>query len=93
MAKVLAGAFETELIRLQGYEGLDENKALYEWNYQRQLLQIQISKENRQPKELEEDLFSFAYLLERPLLKAIRTPYRVVLLIDEVDNEEFEAFL
>ncbi|NLC11944.1 MAG: MoxR family ATPase [Firmicutes bacterium] len=95
MAKVLAGAFETELIRLQGYEGLDENKALYEWNYQRQLLQIQISKENRQPKELEEDLFSFAYLLERPLLKAIRTPYRVVLLIDEVDkcDEEFEAFL
>ncbi len=95
MAKVLAEVFNTELIRLQCYEGLDENKALYEWNYQRQLLKIQISKESSSSQELEQDLFSDEYLLKRPLLKAISSEERQVLLIDEVDkcDEEFEAFL
>jgi MoxR-like ATPase len=95
LAKVLAQVFETDLIRLQCYEGLDENKALYEWNYQRQLLKIQISKETACVQDLEQDLFSQEYLLERPLLKAIQADEKVVLLIDEVDktDEEFEAFL
>jgi MoxR-like ATPase len=95
MGKVLAEIFETELIRLQCYEGLDENKALYEWNYQRQLLKIQISKESGSREDLESDLFSPEYLLMRPLLKAISSEKRQVLLIDEVDkcDEEFEAFL
>lgn len=95
LAKVLSQVFETELIRLQCYEGLDENKALYEWNYQRQLLKIQISKETACLADLEQDLFSREYLLERPLLKAIQAEKKPVLLIDEVDktDEEFEAFL
>lgn len=95
LAKVLSSVFATELIRLQCYEGLDENKALYEWNYQRQLLKIQISKETACASDLEQDLFSREYLLERPLLKAIQAENKVVLLIDEVDktDEEFEAFL
>jgi MoxR-like ATPase len=76
-------------------KGLDENKALYEWNYQRQLLKIQISKETGLQADLEGDLFSPEYLLMRPLLKAISSEKRQVLLIDEVDkcDEEFEAFL
>ncbi|HZK24285.1 MAG TPA: MoxR family ATPase [Oscillospiraceae bacterium] len=95
LAKVLARVFQTELIRLQCYEGLDENKALYEWNYQRQLLKIQLSKESTSATELEEDIFSADFLLARPLLKAIQAEEKVVLLIDEVDktDEEFEAFL
>lgn len=95
LAKVLAQVFNTDLIRLQCYEGLDENKALYEWNYQRQLLKIQISKETACVADLEQDLFSQEYLLERPLLKAIQAEKKVVLLIDEIDktDEEFEAFL
>ncbi len=95
MGKVLAEVLETELIRLQCYEGLDETKALYEWNYQRQLLRIQIERDLVGAQIEEEDLFSLSYLLERPLLKAIRSPHRVVLLIDEVDkcDPEFEAFL
>lgn len=95
LAKVLAEVFDTDLIRLQCYEGLDENKALYEWNYQRQLLKIQISKETACIEDLEQDLFAREYLLERPLLKAIQADKKVVLLIDEVDktDEEFEAFL
>ncbi|MEW6662277.1 MAG: AAA family ATPase [Bacillota bacterium] len=90
IAKVLSRVFNTELIRLQCYEGLDENKALYEWNYQRQLLKIQSSRNNG-----EEDIFSSEYLLERPLLKALLAEKRPVLLIDEIDktDEEFEAFL
>ena len=95
MGKALAKVLKTELIRLQCYEGLDETRALYEWNYQRQLLRIQIDR-HRQEKQLEEeDLFSLSYLLERPLLKAIRSPEKKVLLIDEVDkcDPEFEAFL
>jgi MoxR-like ATPase len=95
LAKVLAAIFNTELVRLQCYEGLDENKALYEWNYQRQLLKIQIAKEKSSMDDMEQDLFSRQYLLERPLLKAIQADRKVVLLIDEVDktDEEFEAFL
>ncbi len=95
MGKVLAQVLDTELIRLQCYEGLDETKALYEWNYQRQLLRIQMSREKEGASVQEEDLFSSIYLLERPLLKAIRSEERVVLLIDEVDkcDPEFEAFL
>lgn len=95
MGKVLADVFETELIRLQCYEGLDENKSLYEWNYQKQLLKIQIDKKSGSTGQLETDLFSPDYLLERPLLKAIQADRKVVLLIDEVDksDDEFEAFL
>lgn len=95
VGKVLSRVFGTDLIRLQCYEGLDENKALYEWNYQRQLLRIQIARETGAAINDESDLFTSEYLLERPLLKAIRADRRVVLLIDECDkvDEPFEAFL
>lgn len=95
VGKVLSRVFNAELIRLQCYEGLDENKALYEWNYQKQLLRIQLQKENIGCEMSERELFGPEYLLERPLLKAIRSDKPVVLLIDEVDKveEEFEAFL
>ncbi|RQD73015.1 MAG: MoxR family ATPase [Candidatus Syntrophonatronum acetioxidans] len=95
LGKVLSQVFNTDLLRLQCYEGLDENKALYEWNYQKQLLKIQIMKETEYDENLEHDLFSREYLLDRPLLKAIQADQKVVLLIDEVDktDEEFEAFL
>ena len=91
VAKVLAKALNRELIRLQCYEGLDESKALYEWNYQKQLLAIQMEKQEQNLSEL----FSEEYLLERPLLRSIRSKEPVVLLIDEIDksDEEFEAFL
>ncbi|CVK19820.1 AAA family ATPase [Sporomusa sphaeroides] len=95
IAKVLSKVFDTELIRLQCYEGLDENKALYEWNYQRQLIKIQMLRDTACQNLSEDDVFSLDYLLERPLLKAIRAENRPVLLIDEIDktDEEFEAFL
>ena len=96
VAKVLAEILDTELIRLQCYEGLDEARALYEWNYQKQLLRMQAGEQQGlRWEELSEHIFSRDYLLERPLLKAITAPSRVVLLIDEVDkaDEEFEAFL
>lgn len=95
MGKVLAEIMQTDLIRLQCYEGLDETKALYEWNYQRQLLRIQMNRVLQEEQVREEDLFSDRYLLERPLLKAIRSEQQAVLLIDEVDkcDPEFEAFL
>lgn len=95
IAKVLARVFDTDLIRLQCYEGLDENKALYEWNYQKQLIKIQIFKQTESGENVERNLFSEEYLLERPLLQAIRSQRKVVLLIDEVDKveAEFEAFL
>jgi MoxR-like ATPase len=97
IAKVMASVFATELIRLQCYEGLDENKALYEWNYQKQLIKIQLSQANGECRQqgVEDSLFSEDYLLERPLLKAIRADQRPVLLIDEIDkvDQEFEAFL
>ncbi|MEG1497447.1 MAG: MoxR family ATPase [Clostridiales bacterium] len=89
VAKVLAKIFDMDLVRLQCYEGLDENKALYEWNYQKQLLHIQSSNGT------ESDIFSEEYLLSRPILKALRSEKRCVLLIDEIDktDAEFEAFL
>lgn len=95
IAKVMASALDRELVRLQCYEGLDESKALYEWNYQKQLLAIQVNRENRTGDDLTQSLFSDAYMLERPLLHSIRSEKPVVLLIDEVDkaDEEFEAFL
>jgi MoxR-like ATPase len=82
----------TELIRLQCYEGLDQSSALYEWNYQRQLLAIQA---HRGADSIEDQVFSEKYLLERPLLAAIRRAQAPVLLIDEIDraDDEFEAFL
>ena len=94
VAKVLAAALDRELVRLQCYEGLDEGKALYEWNYQKQLLSIQVNKD-MDKDQLTHSLFSDEYLLERPLLKSIRSEKPVVLLIDEIDkaDEEFEAFL
>ena len=95
IAKVMAGALDRELVRLQCYEGLDESKALYEWNYQKQLLSIQVRMNRQDPDELTRSLFSDEYLLERPLLRSIRSEKPVVLLIDEIDkaDEEFEAFL
>ena len=95
IAKVMAAALDRELVRLQCYEGLDESKALYEWNYQKQLLAIQVGRGQQSGEELTRSLFSDEYLLERPLLKSIRSEREVVLLIDEIDkaDEEFEAFL
>jgi len=90
LAKALAGVTNRQLIRLQCYEGLDESKALYEWNYKKQLLRIQ-ADENSAWSELEEDIFSEEFLLARPLLEAIRTPDPVVLLIDEIDRVEVET--
>ena len=95
VAKVMAAALDRDLIRLQCYEGLDESKALYEWNYQKQLLSIQVNMNAEDRDALTKSLFSDEYLLERPLLKSIRSEKPVVLLIDEIDkaDEEFEAFL
>ena len=95
IAKVMAAALDRDLVRLQCYEGLDESKALYEWNYQKQLLSIQVNMGKENKDELTRSLFSDAYLLERPLLQSIRSEKPVVLLIDEIDkaDEEFEAFL
>ncbi|MEP9379174.1 MoxR family ATPase [Aquabacter sp. CN5-332] len=94
VAKALSALHGAELIRLQCYEGLDQNSALYEWNYQRQLLAIK-AHEGEDPEAVEDRIFSEKYLLERPLLAAIRRLDPPVLLIDEVDraDEEFEAFL
>ena len=95
VAKVMASALNRELVRLQCYEGLDESKALYEWNYQKQLLSIQVNRDTQESDVLTKSLFSDDYLLERPLLRSIRSEKPVVLLIDEIDkaDEEFEAFL
>ncbi len=95
IAKVMASVLDRELVRLQCYEGLDESKALYEWNYQKQLLSIQVNMNTENRDELTKSLFGDEYLLERPLLKSIRSEKPVVLLIDEIDkaDEEFEAFL
>jgi MoxR-like ATPase len=94
VAKALAKVHGSELIRLQCYEGLDRNEAIYEWNYQSQLLAIKI-REKSDASVLEEHIFSEKYLLERPVLAAIRRTQTPVLLIDEIDraDEEFEAFL
>lgn len=95
VAKVMASALGRELVRLQCYEGLDESKALYEWNYQKQLLSIQIQMNRESPEALTRSLFSDEYLLARPLLHSIRSEKPTVMLIDEIDkaDEEFEAFL
>ena len=96
VAKALAALHKAELIRLQCYEGLDHNAALYEWNYQRQLLAIKAREgAEEDPDHVEEHIFSERYLIERPLLAAIRRIDPPVLLIDEVDraDEEFEAYL
>jgi len=96
IGKVVASLLGSELVRLQCYEGLDEARALYEWNYQKQLLRIQTDQgEHLSWAQVSEHIFSRDYLLERPLLRAISARDRVVLLIDEVDkaDEEFEAFL
>ena len=96
IAKVMAQALNTDLIRLQCYEGLDANMALYEWNYQRQLLQIKLEEGgNKSLEESENSIFSEDFLLKRPLLQAITHSKPPVLLIDELDrsDEEFESFL
>ncbi len=96
VARVLAAVKSTQLIRLQCYEGLDAGQAIYEWNYQRQLLAIRAAAEDGETgADVEARIFSETYLLERPLLKAIRQPVAPVLLIDEIDraDEEFEAYL
>ena len=91
LAKSVAEMSGARLIRLQCYEGLDESKALYEWNYKKQLLRIQAENETRDWSEIEDDLFSEDFLLSRPLLEAIRAEEPVVLLIDEVDRVEIET--
>ena len=96
VAKVMAAALETDLIRLQCYEGLDATTSLYEWNYQRQLLHIRMMEHSDLPLEVKErEIFSEPFLLRRPLLQAITHHRAPVLLIDECDraDEEWEAFL
>jgi MoxR-like ATPase len=96
VAKVLASAFGVELIRLQCYEGIDASQALYEWDYARQLLHIRaLSERAAADDQAVEELFGPRFLLERPLLKALRAGNQAVLLVDEVDraDDEFEAFL
>ena len=98
VAKVLARVLDTELIRLQCYEGLDANSTIYEWNYAKQILHIRMAEQSHESRaELEHSIFGDEFLLSRPLLRAVRHngPRPVVLLIDEVDraDEEFEAFL
>jgi MoxR-like ATPase len=95
LAKAVSRATERRLIRLQCYEGLDEAKALYEWNYRKQLLRIQTEAADTGWQEVKEDIFGEEFLLPRPLLTAITTEEPVVLLIDEIDktDQEFEAML
>lgn len=96
VARALSQVHKTQLIRLQCYEGLDAAQSIYEWNYQRQLLSIRAASEAGETgASVEARIFSEDYLLERPLLKAIRQPEPPVLLIDEIDraDEEFEAYL
>jgi MoxR-like ATPase len=95
LAKSLADTLERDLVRLQCYEGLDEAKALYEWNYRKQLLRIQAEADGTGWDAVQDDIFSEEFLLERPLLSAIASERPVVLLIDEIDktDQEFEAML
>lgn len=96
LAKVIAETTNSRLIRLQCYEGLDEARALYEWNYQKQLLRLHIEQtQNKSWSEAKQDIFSYEFLLTRPLLEALLADESIVLLIDEVDksDEEFESFL
>ena len=95
LAKALARLLDRSLVRLQCYEGLDEAKALYEWNYRKQLLRIQTESEGTGWQEVQEDIFGEEFLLARPLMTAIASPEPVVLLVDEIDktDQEFEAML
>jgi len=95
LAKALASYLGRELVRLQRYEGLDEAKALYEWNYRKQLLRIQAEADGASWNEVQDDIFGKEFLLPRPLLSAISASSPVVLLIDEIDktDQEFEAML
>ncbi len=96
VAKVMAAALRTDLIRLQCYEGLDVTTALYEWNYQKQLLHIRLTEQSdRTVEQREQEIFGEGFLLKRPLLEAITRPASPVLLVDEIDrsDSEFEAFL
>src|SRR5579884_1437713 len=95
LAKSLADYLGRRLVRLQCYEGLDEAKALYEWNYRKQLLRIQTESEDTGWQDVQEDIFGEDFLLQRPLMTAIAAPEPVVLLIDEIDktDQEFEAML
>ena len=95
LAKSLSRYLDRRLVRLQCYEGLDEAKALYEWNYRKQLLRIQSESEEAGWSEVQDDIFSDEFLLPRPLMTAIATEDPVVLLIDEIDktDQEFEAML
>jgi MoxR-like ATPase len=91
LAKSVATATGSELIRLQCYEGLDEARALYEWNYKKQLLRIQASKDDDSWDDIHDDVFAEEFLLSRPLLTAIRNPNPTVLLIDETDKADVEV--
>jgi MoxR-like ATPase len=95
LAKALAKYLDRKLVRLQCYEGLDEAKALYEWNYRKQLLRIQAESSDAGWQDVQDDIFGEEFLLERPLMTAIASPEPVVLLIDEIDktDQEFEAML
>jgi len=95
LAKALSRATGRELVRLQCYEGLDEAKAMYEWNYRKQLLRIQAGGAQGSWDDVQDDIFSSEFLLTRPLMQAISSPEPVVLLIDEIDktDQEFEAML
>jgi MoxR-like ATPase len=95
LAKALAKYLGRELVRLQCYEGLDEAKALYEWNYRKQLLRIQAERQGTGWDDVQDDIFGEEFLLERPLMTAIASEQPVVLLIDEIDktDQEFEAML
>jgi MoxR-like ATPase len=95
LAKAIAEARDATLVRLQCYEGLDEAKALYEWDYKKQLLRIQHAGDGVSWEDVHDDLFGEDYLLERPLLRALRAPQETVLLVDEIDKVdlEFEALL
>jgi MoxR-like ATPase len=95
LAKALAHYLDRTLVRLQCYEGLDEAKALYEWNYRKQLLRIQAEAEGAGWQEVQDDIFGAEFLLQRPLMSAIAAEEPVVLLIDEIDktDQEFEAML
>ena len=91
IAKVMSNALQTDLIRLQCYEGLDATHALYEWNYQRQLLHLKMVENNPQSiEEKENTIFSDSFLMKRPLLQAITHHKRPVLLIDEIDRSDEE---
>ncbi len=91
LAKAVAAATGSELIRLQCYEGLDEARALYEWNYKKQLLRIQASRDDAAWSELHDDVFAEEFLLPRPLLTAIRRTEPTVLLVDETDKADVEV--